>query len=145
MVAKLFVGNILGGQSFGSRVKFVSTTTEALRALAKSPGGIYYASAPEVVPQCTIKPIAVGRQSNALVLPYQGSLVSTAECQGQGKRNQLNIDSFQRGDYPITRNLFVVVKQNNGAEQQAGEAYANLLLSAQGQELVSQAGFVRIR
>lgn len=142
---ELFVEDILGGQSFGSGVKFVSTTTEALRALANNPGGIYYASAPEVVPQCTIKPIAVGRRADTLVLPYQAPLVSTVECQGQGKRNQLNINSFQKGDYPITRNLLVVVKQNNGSEQQAGEAYANLLLSAQGQELVNQAGFVRIR
>jgi len=41
--------------TFGSNVEFVSTTTQALRKLAGSPGGIYYASAPEVVPQCTIK------------------------------------------------------------------------------------------
>ncbi|MEQ9369155.1 MAG: hypothetical protein RIG63_09000 [Coleofasciculus chthonoplastes F3-SA18-01] len=40
---------------FGATVEFIPTTTQALRALADNPGGIYYASAPEVVPQCTIK------------------------------------------------------------------------------------------
>jgi phosphate transport system substrate-binding protein len=37
------------------------------------------------------------------------------------------------------------VKQNGQTDQQAGEAYARLLLTNQGQELISKAGFVRIR
>jgi phosphate transport system substrate-binding protein len=45
----------------------------------------------------------------------------------------------------LTRRLFVIVKQNGQADQQAGEAYANLLLTNQGQDLLTQAGFVRIR
>jgi len=49
-----------GRSTFGSNVEFVSTTTQALRKLAGSPGGIYYASAPEVVPQCTIKALPLG-------------------------------------------------------------------------------------
>jgi phosphate transport system substrate-binding protein len=39
----------------------------------------------------------------------------------------------------------VIVKQNNGIEQQAGEAYANWLLTAEAQQLIEKAGFVRIR
>lgn len=39
----------------------------------------------------------------------------------------------------------MVVKQNDQTEQQAGVAYANLLLTEQGQELIVQAGFVKIR
>jgi phosphate transport system substrate-binding protein len=57
----------------------------------------------------------------------------------------VNVEAFQNGQYPITRNLFVVVKQNGQADEQAGIAYANLLLSKQGQELISKTGFVRIR
>jgi len=41
---------------------------------------------------------------------------------------------FRSGEYPITRRLFVIVKQN-GQTEQAGIAYANLLLTNQGQEL----------
>jgi phosphate transport system substrate-binding protein len=41
--------------------------------------------------------------------------------------------------------LFVIVKQNGQADQQAGVAYAQLLLTAQGQNLISKAGFVSIR
>lgn len=140
---ELFVEDILGGQGFGANVEFVPTTTQALQKLAGSPGGIYFASAPEVVPQCKIKPLPLGRKAGELVPPYQEPFVPALEC--PGKRNQLNIQAFQNGSYPITRNLFVVVKQNGQIEQQAGVAYANLLLTSQGQELIAKSGFVRIR
>lgn len=140
---ELFVQDILGGQPMASTVEFVSTTTQALRKLASSPGGIYYASAPEVVPQCSIKPLPLGRTQGQYVAPYQEPFVLPSEC--PGLRNKLNIEAFQSGNYPITRNLFVVVKQNGQTEQQAGVAYANFLLTQQGQELITQTGFVKIR
>ncbi|OUL23457.1 phosphate ABC transporter substrate-binding protein [Nostoc sp. RF31YmG] len=140
---ELFVQDILGGQPFGSQVELVSTTTQALQKLAGSPGGIYYASAPEVVPQCSIRPLPLGRTQGNYTAPYQEPFVLPNEC--PGKRNKLNIEAFQSGKYPITRNLFVVVKQTGQIEQQAGVAYANLLLTEQGQELITQAGFVKIR
>lgn len=140
---ELFVQDILSGQAFSSNVEFVSTTTQALQKVAGSIGSIYYASALEVVPQCSIKPLPLGRMQGQYIAPYQEPLVLPSEC--PGKRNKLNIEAFQSGKYPITRNLFVVVKQNNQIEQQAGVAYANLLLTEQGQELISQAGFVKIR
>jgi len=132
---------ILAGQQPGGNVQIVSTATQALQKLANTPGGIYFASAPEVVPQCTVKPLAIGKTADKLVTPYQEPLVN--QCPAQ--RNQLNIQAFQDGSYPITRNLFVVVKQNGGPEQQAGEAYANLLVSDQGQDAIAKAGFVRVR
>ncbi|TAE60799.1 MAG: PstS family phosphate ABC transporter substrate-binding protein [Nostocales cyanobacterium] len=140
---ELFVQDIMGGQGFGSQVEFVSTTTQALRKLADSPGGIYYASAPEVVPQCSVKPLPIGRTPGEFVPPYQEPLILPNQCPSQ--RNQLNIQAFQSGKYPITRNLFVIVKQNGQTEEKAGTAYANLLLTEQGQELIAQAGFVKIR
>jgi phosphate transport system substrate-binding protein len=57
----------------------------------------------------------------------------------------LNAAAFRSGDYPITRNLFVILKENGQADQQAGEAYANWLLTPQGQELIEKAGFVRLK
>ena len=61
------------------------------------------------------------------------------------KVNKLNADTFQNGIYPITRSLFVIVKQNGQIDQQAGEKYADLILTEQGQDLISKAGFVRIK
>jgi phosphate transport system substrate-binding protein len=140
---EFFAENVLEGQKFGANVQFIGTTTEALRQVADNPGGIYYASAPEVVGQCTVKPLPLGRNSNEWVPPYQEPFVSLSQCPSQ--RNQLNATAFQSGQYPITRRLFVIVKQNGQADQQAGVAYAQLLLTAQGQNLISKAGFVSIR
>ncbi|MCL6434636.1 MAG: PstS family phosphate ABC transporter substrate-binding protein [Leptolyngbyaceae cyanobacterium HOT.MB2.61] len=140
---ELFVEEVLRGSPFGRTVQTVPTTTNALRELAKNPGGIYFASAQEVVPQCTVKPLPVGRRPGEWVLPYQEPLIAPTQCPSQ--RNQLNLAAFQSGQYPLTRSLYVVIKQNGGVEEKAGEAYANLLLTGEGQEAITKAGFVKVR
>lgn len=135
---ELFVEQVLNKQPFSSNIQIVSTTTEALRKLGATPSGIYFASAPEVVPQCTVKSIPLAR-TNQFVAPYQEPI---ATCP---TRNQINAKAFQDGSYALTRNLSVIVKQNNSKEQQAGEAYANLLLSTPAQAAIAKAGFVRSR
>jgi len=140
---EMFVQDILGGEAFAANVEFIPTTTQALKKVASSLGGIYYASAPEVVPQCSIRSLPLGRIRGQYIVPYQEPFVTPSQC--PGKRNRLNIESFRSGKYPITRNLFVVIKQNGQIEEQAGIAYANFLLTEQGQKLISQQGFVRIR
>ncbi len=127
----------------GAYIEFMPTTTQALRQVAANPGGIYYTSAPLVVSQCYVKPLPVGRNPNQLVPPYKTPFVPLEQCPQQ--RNQVNTEVFLSGQYPLSRRLSVVVKQNGQIDQQAGEAYARLLLSAQGQELITKAGFVSIR
>jgi phosphate transport system substrate-binding protein len=140
---EFFDENVLEGEKFGANVQFIPTTTEALKEVAKNPGGMYYASAPEVVGQCTVKPLPLGKTADKFIPPYKEPFIPLQQCPQQ--RNQLNASTFLSGEYPITRRLFVIVKQNNQSDQQAGETYANLLLTNQGQELISKAGFVRIR
>ena len=139
-----FVENVLNKENFGTQVSYIGTTTEALRKIAKTPGGIYYGSAPEIVPQCTIKSLPIGRTSGQFIAPYQQPYVTKKECKITNK-NQLNAQDFRNGNYPITRNLFVIVKQNGQSDQQAAEGYANWLLTSQGQELIEKTGFVRIK
>ncbi|MFN6570225.1 substrate-binding domain-containing protein [Dendronalium sp. ChiSLP03b] len=127
----------------GDRFKLTQTTTEALRKVAADPAGIYWSSATLLVPQCGVKSLPIGRDSSKLIPPYKLPLVPTTEC--PGKRNQVNTDAFRSGEYPLSRRLVVVVKENAKFERQAGEAYANLLLTNQGQQLLNKAGFVRIR
>lgn len=140
---EFFVEAVLEGENFGQNVEFIPTTTLALRQVSETLGSIYYASAPEVVPQCTVKSLPLGRKVGEWVTPYQEPFVPLSQCPQQ--RNQLNQTAFQSGDYPITRRLFVIVKRNGEADEQAGIAYANLLLTRQGQDLITQAGFVSIR
>lgn len=133
-----FSEQVLKGQPLPATTQIVATTTEGLQKVGATPGGIYFASAPEVVPQCTIKTLPISL-SDKFVAPYEGS---PASCP---TRNRLNTVAFQNGTYPLTRNLSVIVKQNKGKEQQAGEAYANLMLSTPAQEAIAKAGFVRWR
>ncbi|MEL6385320.1 MAG: PstS family phosphate ABC transporter substrate-binding protein [Cyanobacteria bacterium J06626_18] len=138
-----FTEAVLGGATLSGSVSIINSTTEALRFVGSTPGAIYYASAPEVVGQCTVKPIAVGRQSDQLVSPYAGSYVPPQNCPAQ--RNQINTDALRSGDYPLTRRLFVIVREDGQPDQQAGEAYVNLLLTQEGQTLLNEAGFIAIR
>lgn len=140
---EFFVENILNGAEFGDNVEFIATTTQALRQVSDRSGAIYYASAPEVVPQCKIKALPIGRKLTDIVAPYQEPWVPPEDCPSQ--RNQLNKAAFQSGEYPITRRLFVIVKQNGQIDQEVGESYARLMLTDQGQDLSEKAGFVRIR
>lgn len=141
--AVIFSTNEGSNRQLGTNVKYVSSTTEALRQVSKTPGGVYYASARAVVPQCSVKPLPLGRTSTELIPLYQEPLVTPEQCPRQ--RNQINTEAIKNGSYPITTNLFVIVKQNNGQEQQAGEAYAKLLLTDEGQKAIEQAGFVGVR
>ncbi|MBF2022045.1 MAG: substrate-binding domain-containing protein [Hydrococcus sp. C42_A2020_068] len=138
-----FEEKILKGQAFDENVEFVSTTTEALRQLADNPGGIYYDSAAVVLPQCTIKTLPLGQKPGELISPYQKPFISSTEC--PNRRNEINIEAFQTAQYPLTHYLYVIIKQNGGIEEQVGEAYANFLLTPQGQKLIARAGFIPIR
>ncbi|MEB3309890.1 MAG: substrate-binding domain-containing protein [Snowella sp.] len=138
-----FQENVLQGEKFTEKIKIVRDTTQGLRSVSGAPGGIYYASASMVVPQCTVKALPIGRTLTSLVPPYQGSFVPESEC--PAKRNQINREAIKSGQYPITRRLFVIIKENGQIDEQAGNAYANLLLTEQGQNLIEQAGFIKIR
>ena len=61
---QFFVENVLGGQKLGTSVKPIPTTTEALRQVSANLGAIYYASAPELVPQCGVKPLPLGQKAD---------------------------------------------------------------------------------
>jgi phosphate transport system substrate-binding protein len=136
----LFQETVLSGGNLGPKVTQVTTTTEALQRLGQDTGGIYFASAPEVVPQCSVRPIAIGQSLDQLVAPYQEPLVPSNQCPGQ--RNQLNDEALRSGSYPLTRNLYIVWKADNGRSQQAGQAYLELLKTQQARDLLLKSGFV---
>lgn len=138
-----FIQEVLDKQPLGRNVVLVRDTTDGLRRVAATLGGIYYASAPEVVGQCRIRPLPLGRQDNQYVPPYQEPYVPPQRCPQE--RNRLNYRAFQEGTYPITRRLFVITKEDNSLDAQAGRAYADLLLTDQGQAAIEKAGFVRLR
>lgn len=130
-------------QEWGATVQFVSPPTLALRELEKTQGSIYFGSAAQIIPQCLVKPLPIQTQNHGLVAPYQSPIVSPENCPQQ--RNRINTQAFATGTYPLSHYLYVVINQNGGVEEQAGRAYAALLLSRQGQTLLGQLGYAPIR
>lgn len=140
---EFFRKRVLDGEPFSNNVNYIPITTDAITKVANDEGGIYYASDPEVVNQCTIKTLPIRNQNNKLVYPYKVPPISFSDC-NKTRHNKLNVDAFQNGDYPLTRKLFVIIKQDDPAKAQEGKAYANLLRTSEGQELIVKAGFGKI-
>ena len=107
-------------------------TTDSIRKVAATPGGVGYGTASDVCAQLIVKTVPVGREAG------QGSV---SPCNGQ----QVNKVDMAKDAYPITRRLFVIIRQDGKLDEQAGVAYVNLLLSDEGQQLVEQVGLVPLR
>jgi phosphate transport system substrate-binding protein len=107
--------------------------TAAIRKVSETPGAISYASAPSVIDQRTVHLLALAKAgSNQFVQ------VST-------KGNQINAEAMRDATYPFTRRLFVIIRRDGTLDEKAGMAYANFLLSADGQKIIEKSGFVAIR
>jgi phosphate transport system substrate-binding protein len=130
-----FSEKVLDKKPFGSTVQEVRDTTESIRKVAVTRGGIGYATASEVINQNTIRLLPLSKvTSSGFVSPCIDQV-----CKA------VNKTAFTDGTYPLTRRLFVVIKQDGKLDEQAGVAYANMLLSDEGQKLVEEAGFIPIR
>ncbi|XWK90811.1 MAG: PstS family phosphate ABC transporter substrate-binding protein [Phormidium sp.] len=130
-----FHKEVLSGEKFASSLKEVRDTTTGIQTVAKTPGGIGFATASEVINQQTIRPLPIGKA---------GSQSFVSPC-GDSSCKTVNNSAFSDNSYPITRRLFIVIKRDGKIDEQAGVAYVNLILSDEGQKLVEQAGFVPIR
>ena len=131
-----FHENVMEKQPLAANVKEVRDTTESIRQVATTAGGIGYATTAEVINQQLIRLLAIAKEAGG-----QGFVSPCADptCAA------INEKAFADGAYPITRRLFVILKRDGRLDEQAGVAYANMLLSDEGQKLAEQAGFVPIR
>jgi len=131
-----FHDNVMEKQPLGANVREVRDTTESIRKVATVPGGVSYATTSEVIKQQTIRLIAIAKEAGS-----QGFVSPCADptCAA------INEKAFADASYPITRRLFVILKRDGKLDEQAGVAYANMLLSDEGQKLAEQVGFVPIR
>ncbi|MEL6903200.1 MAG: substrate-binding domain-containing protein [Cyanobacteria bacterium J06606_4] len=139
---QFFQERVLEGQALSPSVQISNTTTAALRLVGETPGAIYFASAPEVVGQCTIAPLPIGVSPRQLVAPYQAPYVPPEACPAQ--RNRIDLGVFQRQDYPLTRPLYVVIRKDGQLAEQAGLAYAQIFKTEEGKRILNQAGFVAL-
>jgi phosphate transport system substrate-binding protein len=132
---ELFQKEVLNANSFGSRVQKVQDAIDSIREVARTSGGISYARASKVVSQYAIHPLPLSKTSNQpFVPPFAHGNITT-----------VNSSAFVDGSYPVTKKIFIIVKRDGSLDEQVGLAYANLLLTPQGQKLIEQAGFVPLR
>ncbi len=124
----------LEADQYSSKVQFIRDTTESIRKVASTPGGISFAANALIMDQQTIRPLAIAKANSQ---EYVQPLID------DGK--QINIAAIRDSSYLLTRRRFIVYRQDGTIEQLAGEAYANMLLSKEGQQIVEKAGFVPLR
>jgi branched-chain amino acid transport system substrate-binding protein len=125
----------------GAKFVRVSNATDGIRKVSQDPGGFLRASAALVVPQCGVKALPLGLNADKLVAPYQLPLIPVEQCSEQN-HNQVDVNTFRTGEYSDVEMLSVVIVEDGGAKQQAGEAYANMLLTAEGQQVVNKSGYL---
>jgi len=128
-----FEAEVLQKEPLSPSVRLLENTTTSLSAVATNPGGIGYSATSEICTQATIKslPIAKEAEQNFINPCINGNII--------------NKQALTDGIYPVARMLFIILKRDDSRDRQAGIAYANLLLSDEGQNLVSLAGFAPIR
>jgi len=110
--------------------QYVDNYTQALRRVIATPGAISFGSASLVQKQQLIKVFGLAEENSTnYIAPFSAA-------------GEPNLELFKNGSYPLTRRLFLVVRQDGTPDQLAGKAYAEMLLSNQGQDIVEQSGFV---
>ena len=142
---KFFSESVLKGETSSSAVKTVNTPIAAFRQVANHQGAIYYGAASQIVRDCSVKPLPLKTEKEEIISPYQGSLLPREKCRNPGETNQLNLEAFQSGAYPLVRPWFIVFPENGSPKEQAGKTYAKLLLTEQGQHLIRNLGLTPLR
>jgi phosphate transport system substrate-binding protein len=115
--------------SIPKSLQYVPNYTQAVRKVVAIPGAIAFASTSLIQNQQEIKVFNLAAEDST---DYVAPMLD----------KQPNLKLFENGTYPLTRRLFVVVRQDGTPDQLAGKAYAQMLLSHQGQSIVEAAGFV---
>jgi phosphate transport system substrate-binding protein len=117
----------------GSNVRTFRDFTACIRVVAATPGAISFTSASIVNQQKSVRLLAIAKDnSNPYISPVS-------------ENGQTNVTAFRDGTYPLTRRLFVFLRRDGSIDEQAGVAYANFVLSKEGQRIVKKAGFVPLR
>jgi phosphate transport system substrate-binding protein len=120
-------------QKLSSTVVKVRDNTTAIRRVAATPGAIGYGIQAITVGQKSVRLIGVGRGSSKnYIEPFTPD-------------GKINKDVIRNGSYPLIQRIFVIVRADGTLDEVAGTAYANLLLSKEGQQIVDAAGYASIR
>ncbi|WP_013324236.1 substrate-binding domain-containing protein [Gloeothece verrucosa] len=139
---EFFQENILGKQNLTEKVNIIDEPDLALHLLSQenNRGGIYLSSTAELINQCRLKPLSISRQGGEnFILPYKPQKIDPKKC-----NNQLNIEALKKGDYPLTRRLFLIKENNVQIDGKVGDTYQKFLGTDEAQKLIKKAGFIPV-
>ncbi len=139
---EFFKESVMNKLKFGPNVNQVGQrgepeeqiTTLAIRKVASTLGSISFATASEVIKQDGIRILPIAKEDNSR---------SVSPCADKDCK-VVNTNVIAKQSYPtkLARKIYVVIKQDGDLDQKAGEAYAKMLRSCEGQKWIKQAGFV---
>jgi serine/threonine protein kinase len=133
-----------------ANTQYVKITTEGLQKVANDFGGVYRAPAPLAFGQSSIQPLPIVNEGGQAVLPYADANFNPLDACQKLRADQLQpaaIDS----SYPdrLQEPLYVIYKDNlsddRSLEETVGKAYADLLLTQEGQAMLKHLGFQPIQ
>lgn len=131
-----FQNKVLDGDKFGE-LKMFQSNQEAKEELENNPYGLFYVTAAQSVEDCKFKPLKIkNEKTGEFIAPYKGNLVDNCPRE----RNQINVEAFKKEEYPFTRIIYVVIKLDGSEHEKAGKAYANFVLTEEGQSLLEEKG-----
>jgi len=151
----LFQKIVLADAPFGSTVQFVETTSDGMKKVESELGAIYHAPAALVYRNSNIKIMPIVGTTNTPVLPFK----VFDPKKGCEPKNEDSILTSSKGSSPVQLNpaypkalqqevVSVIVKHYKGSaspaqhnQELAGLAYAKLLRTDQGQQIMRQMGF----
>ena len=118
-------------QKLSVSTEYTANYTLALRKVISTTGSISFASATIVKNQQLIKMFDLSDGSSS---DYVSPTVN----------NQLNIADFKSGRYPLTRRIFIVLREDGTLDQKAGLFYANYLNGTEGKNKIERVGLLPI-
>lgn len=118
------------GEQINPNTKYVPNYTQGLRKVIATPGAISFASASLIQDQKLIKIFKIADGNSNYISPIEG--------------NDLNLQDFKSGKYPLTRRVFLVYREDETPDRMAAEAYISFVISDEGQFIVDKSGFVRL-
>ncbi|MBW4669259.1 MAG: hypothetical protein KME60_18015 [Cyanomargarita calcarea GSE-NOS-MK-12-04C] len=125
---------------YGANVQEIARPTEVMNAVAKTPGSISYITFSEIKNQKNIK-----AQTRILPIAEQLGFPYVSPCEDEECKTY-NKNVLTTYPKKLIGRIYVIAKDDKSEyHKKIGVAYANMLLSDEGQKLVKEAGFVPLR
>jgi phosphate transport system substrate-binding protein len=150
-LSEFFVQKVMGDQAVSPQIVRVSDTTSGLKKVTQTRGAITYVAISDLAQHCTLQPVALANTANETFVkplgnnpaaPTNPAASDTAATNCASQPRSIDRLALQNRTYPLAQSLYVIIKVNGALEEQAGRAYAKLLLSPEGQQAIEQIGMV---